>query len=824
MKLRLILLVLSLLAFISTAAGGFLYYSALKDAAIKEAERQDISHLEMIRRNLSSFLSENIKPVQTLAGMEALLEKLTRPGDPDAQDRANAILDHFKQTLGVDVCYLMDHQGITVASSNRDAPDSFVGKNFAFRPYFQRAFHSAPATYLALGTTSRKRGVYFSYPVFEKGEDLPIGLVVIKAPVEKIENQLVLSEHEIILVSDPQGVVFITSRNDWLFHTLHPLRENEMERIRASRQFGNGPWPWTGLNFTDDEMATDDRGRRFLLHETSIDEHYPDWRIIHLHSLAAISKSVTDSLIRITVPIVMSLCVFIGVAVFILYRKASHEIVQRKRVETALRQSEERYRSLYHNTPAMLHSIDSGGKLLSVSDYWAEAMGYTREEVIGRQLTDFFTPQARRYAEEKVIPQFFRTGVCKDVTYQFVRRDGTKIDVLLSAIAVHDDSGEISRSLAVSIDVTERKRAKGALQQAKEKLSHYSKDLERQVSERTREITSILRYTPDVVYIKDRRGRYQLINSRYEEIIGMTNDQVRGKTDHDLLPRAVADDFRANDRHVLDKNRPCQVEEHMPQKDGDHTYLSVKFPIYDESGETTAVCGISTDITALKKAQNQLRRLSAGIMDNQEKERAAIARELHDELGQVLTALRMDAAWMVERFKNSDARAAERALTMCDLIDKNINDVRGMAIRLRPGVLDDLGLVDALEWYAGDFEKRTGITCVFQHNTLGPIDGVRATAAYRIAQEALTNVVRHADARRVDVVLMSQNGLLELEVQDDGRGFDTTHLSDVEGLGVAGMRERAMLVGGRLDVDSRIDGGTRVRMRIPSGDVNRGAA
>jgi signal transduction histidine kinase len=221
------------------------------------------------------------------------------------------------------------------------------------------------------------------------------------------------------------------------------------------------------------------------------------------------------------------------------------------------------------------------------------------------------------------------------------------------------------------------------------------------------------------------------------------------------------------------------------------------------------------DITAVKKAQTQLRRLSGSIMANQEKERSAIARELHDELGQVLTALRMDSVWMYERLKTADPEAAERALTMGRLIDKNIEDVRGMAIRLRPGVLDDLGLVDALEWYTTDFEKRTEIACVFENENVPRLNEAVSTAAYRIAQEALTNVARHAGAGRVKVRLRSNNGFLMLTVVDDGRGFDALHLSESEGLGVAGMRERATLVGGSLDVKSRPRKGTRVQLTVP---------
>jgi PAS domain S-box-containing protein len=197
-----------------------------------------------------------------------------------------------------------------------------------------------------------------------------------------------------------------------------------------------------------------------------------------------------------------------------------------------------------------------------------------------------------------------------------------------------------------------------------------------------------------VIFIKDRDGRYSLVNSRFEELFGIKNDDIKGKTDYDVMAEQVAEQFQASDLKVLSEKRSHQLDEHIPQPDGLRTYLAVKFPIYDESGTISGICGILNDITAVKKAQDRLRRLSGSIMANQEKERSAIARELHDELGQVLTALRMEAVWIQKRLQKTDPQASERALTMCQLIDKNIEDVRGLAFRLRPGVLDDLGLVD----------------------------------------------------------------------------------------------------------------------------------
>jgi PAS domain S-box-containing protein len=381
-----------------------------------------------------------------------------------------------------------------------------------------------------------------------------------------------------------------------------------------------------------------------------------------------------------------------------------------------------------------------------------------------------------------------------------------------------------------SSDILKRKEAEEALRKseeqlrsAKEELRRYARDLERQVGERTREITGILRNTPSVVYIKDKDGCYRLVNARYEELFGIRNEEIQGKSDHDIFPKEIADQFRGNDMRVFAEGHPCQVEEHVPQEGGMHVYLSVKFPLYDQDGSVTRVCGISTDITQLKRAQDQLRRLSDGIMASQEKERAAVARELHDELGQVLTALRIDSVWLRDRLTGADEQAAERALMMCTLIENAIDEVRGMATRLRPGVLDDLGLVDALEWFSLDFEKRTGIKCVFTHRDVPDINDAVATASYRIAQETLTNAARHSSATRVNVSLTTDDGHLTLAMVDDGCGFEAENLLDSRGLGVAGMRERAALIGGALEIYSQPGKGTRVVLHVPIGRAS-GAA
>jgi len=374
------------------------------------------------------------------------------------------------------------------------------------------------------------------------------------------------------------------------------------------------------------------------------------------------------------------------------------------------------------------------------------------------------------------------------------------------------------RAVRVAIfsrDITEQKQAEQALKEARDTLHRYSRELELQVKERTKEIASILENTPAVVFVKDTKLRYLFVNTRFQELFDIKKDDIRGKTEYDIFPTRIAHRLHESELKVLAEERPFHVEEEIPQKDGLHTYLLVRFPIFDEDGSISSLCGIATDVTELKDAQNQLRRLSARIMDGQEEERAAIARELHDELGQMLTALRMESVWLYNHLKENDPPAGERASAMSELIDKTIDEVRGMALSLRPKVLDDLGIIDTLEWYTTEFEKRSGIAAIFKTRNVPPIDRILSTAIYRIVQEALTNVARHSHAAHVEIMLQTEGDLLTLSIKDNGCGFGEKEPLKSEGLGIAGMRERVNLAGGLLDIQSRTGEGTHVMVTVP---------
>jgi signal transduction histidine kinase len=219
----------------------------------------------------------------------------------------------------------------------------------------------------------------------------------------------------------------------------------------------------------------------------------------------------------------------------------------------------------------------------------------------------------------------------------------------------------------------------------------------------------------------------------------------------------------------------------------------------------------------LQRSFDQLRALAARLQRVREDERKRVAREIHDELGQALTSIKMDAASLMHELPADGQPLRRRVESIMRLADQTIQSVRAIATELRPGVLDDLGLVAAVEWAAEDFQSRSGVRCtVYAPDGDISLDADRRTALFRIFQETLTNISRHAHATEVRVKLAVEHNSLVLEVEDNGRGIDERALADVTSLGILGMRERAVLLGGDLTIRGMRGKGTTVLVCIPN--------
>ncbi len=218
----------------------------------------------------------------------------------------------------------------------------------------------------------------------------------------------------------------------------------------------------------------------------------------------------------------------------------------------------------------------------------------------------------------------------------------------------------------------------------------------------------------------------------------------------------------------------------------------------------------------LRESHEQLRALSVYLQTVREEERTRIAREVHDELGQALTSCKLDLSWLANRLPKDQKPLVEKTRALTAHIDSTIQTVRRISSELRPGVLDHLGLAAALEWQANEFQNRTGIKCDLQTSVQEPLDPDLSTTLFRIFQETLTNIIRHAGATQVAVRLLQADGRITLEVRDNGRGISKAEIANTHSMGLLGMRERAALLGGTFKINrlSRRPG-TKVKVSVP---------
>jgi signal transduction histidine kinase len=302
-----------------------------------------------------------------------------------------------------------------------------------------------------------------------------------------------------------------------------------------------------------------------------------------------------------------------------------------------------------------------------------------------------------------------------------------------------------------------------------------------------------------------------------------TPDEILGKTPAEFFahdPETAKDRWREFfDRGHLHTETDERRLDGTPMRiEGDYMV------IYDDRGRIAGHFGIQRDVTdrhlsteQLEASRQQLRALASRLQKVREEERTEIAREIHDELGQALTGLKLDISWMKSRLPRDHDMMAQ-CVSIIGRIDQTLNAVRRIATTLRPCVLDQLGLAAALEWQGQEFGARTGIEVAMELATDGtPIPDDLGSSAFRILQESLTNVVRHARANRVTIRLSQTPTLLTLDVSDDGVGCNEACLEGTKSLGLIGMRERALACGGELSITGRPDRGTTVLLRVPLG-------
>ncbi|MBW1896458.1 MAG: PAS domain S-box protein, partial [Deltaproteobacteria bacterium] len=363
--------------------------------------------------------------------------------------------------------------------------------------------------------------------------------------------------------------------------------------------------------------------------------------------------------------------------------------------------------------------------------------------------------------------------------------------------------GQIIAVTVVSKDITERRLAEEAVRESEKKYR--------------RLFTTV----PDAVMISDMEtGNFIDVNDSALLLYGYSKREFLKLRLSDIT--AGQDKWEALIEEVLATKLARGPLLFHKQKDGRAFPAEISASTFGLMGRK-AVCCLVRDVTErvnaedeLKKSREQLRDLSTYLQSAREQERTSIAREVHDDLGQTLTALKMDLSWLNKKLPKGQDALVEKTNAMTDLIDSSIQSVQRISSELRPGLLDDLGLTAAIEWQAEEFEKRSGIICEVNFDPEEIVlDRNLATTIFRIFQETLTNVARHANASEVRVDLIHKQDRLRLIVTDNGEGISDEKLSDPKAFGLIGMRERAFFWAGEVHITGIPNEGTTVEVSIP---------
>ncbi len=469
------------------------------------------------------------------------------------------------------------------------------------------------------------------------------------------------------------------------------------------------------------------------------------------------------------------------------------ELLVRWQAEMALRESEIKHRDLSNSIPALLWATDALGVTTYHNRQWYEYTGQPLEAGFGDGWKNIVFPDDLGRVAERW-SHSIRTGEDYSIEYRIRRAsDGAYRWHSVQARLSRDGQGEPLGWFGTLVDIHDRKLAEA-------QIAH---------------LASFPELNPTPLFETDSDGRITYLNPSLRRMFPTL--EVEG-LEHPLLRdwSSVASSVSADAAKAV--LREVEVDGLVLLQ---HLYTP-------EPGVIRAYC---LDITERKRAEEailrsemeayqreQMRALAGKLSEAREQERKRVALDLHDDIGQLLAAIKMDLAWTKRHLTGANDDAKERLERSIEMIGDSARSLRRICSDLRPGILDDVGLPAAIEWRANEFASRTGIDCeVIVPSTQLLIDSGKSTAIFRIFEECLTNIMRHAEAKSVRVSLRAEDGDVFLSVQDDGVGFRESSVSNsMESLGLLGMKERAQACGGEVIVTSSPGHGTTVTIRVPN--------
>ena len=483
-------------------------------------------------------------------------------------------------------------------------------------------------------------------------------------------------------------------------------------------------------------------------------------------------------------------------------RILKEQMVERERVEEALRESEARFRSLFENATIGLYRTTPDGRILLANPTLIRMLGYSSfEEIARRNLeTEGFEPS---YSRSQFRASLETEGRIIGLESSWTKLDGSVIYVRESARAIRDASGKVLYYEGTVEDITERKQAEEALRQSKVNLRLLV------------ESTNAVPWQADI-----QTWLFTYVGPQAERLLGYPAAKWYEK---DFWTEHIHPDDRARAieacREGSQSCRNFEFEYRMIAASGESVWVHDIVNCECMEGKPALLRGFMIDITARKHSEEALRRLADRLTSAQEDERRRISRSLHDEAGQSLTALSVRLHRLEKRFaeqNGNDEGVGTELAELREIAQSTQEGLRNMAHRLHPSVLEHFGLTEAARGFLHDVGADSRVEMLAAVEPDFPrFSPTEESTIYRIMQEAVTNALRHAAARRIRVTFGGEEEAALITIEDDGSGFDVSATRAINGIGIVSMRERAEMIGGQLLISSRKGKGTRVMLRVP---------
>ena len=473
------------------------------------------------------------------------------------------------------------------------------------------------------------------------------------------------------------------------------------------------------------------------------------------------------------------------------------------RLQTALEESEHQYYDLAESLPQTIFEIDLDGNIKYANSHGLKTWGYTRQEIEkGLNVNEIIAPPDNLRVKEN-LRRILNGQMILGQEYTARRKDGSTFPVMIFSNPIRRENHQVGLR-GIVIDISERKHYEEYLRLSEEKYR------------------ALFDQKLDGVLVVDENLKILLANSAAAEILGFESpEELHGLDFFGIIPFDKEYEFHYMIDNIFNGNLKQINEIRCKKRSGAEIWIALIWNTINYYGKSAGLASFR-DITLqkqtdedLKRSRVEIRNLYAHSHMVREEERKLIAREIHDELGQVLTALQIDLYWLQKRLAKDHGEIHEKTKAMSALISESIVSVQRICSKLSPPILE-LGIIATLEWQISEFEKHFGIACKF-YSKIDELNITRecSIAIFRIVQEALTNVARHARATKVSLRLSRKNGSLIIKIVDNGKGITQNQISSSYSYGLLGMKERALAFGGHFEIKRGPHNGTIVMFSIP---------